>query len=116
MIFVKSEGGAIAEARGKFGAGPLTGLASPDTNNSRSCVVCLKSLEVEMKTLLLAMALAGMVLPVAGCETLADTPKENGVRVAHAVIIDFRQVPNDLEYILFLDRPSWLSRYPIPND
>ena len=69
-----------------------------------------------MKTLLLAVALAGMVLPLAGCETLADTEAENRVRVAHAVIIDLKQVPNDLEYILYLDRPVWLSRYPIPND
>jgi hypothetical protein len=74
------------------------------------------SLEVFMKSLLLLMALAGMVLPLAGCETLADTAPENRVRVAHAMIIDLRQVPNDLEYILYLDRPVWLSRYPIPND
>ena len=30
-----------------------------------------------MKTLLLSMALVGMLLTMAGCETLADTPAEN---------------------------------------
>jgi hypothetical protein len=69
-----------------------------------------------MKTLMLSMALAGMLLPLAGCETLTDTKAENKVRVHHAAAMDVRQINNDLEYILYLDRPVWLSRYPIPND
>jgi len=69
-----------------------------------------------MKTLMLSMALAGTLLPLAGCETLTDTKAENEVRVRHAAAMDMKQINNDLEYILYLDRPVWLSRYPIPND
>jgi hypothetical protein len=69
-----------------------------------------------MKTLMLTMALAGMMLPLAGCETLTDTKAENEVRVRHAMAMDLKQINNDLQYIFYLDRPVWLSRYPIPND
>ena len=69
-----------------------------------------------MKKLLCAMALAGAMLPLSGCETLTDTPEENSVRVKHAMIMDMRQINNDLQYMFYLDRPVWLSRYPIPND
>jgi hypothetical protein len=69
-----------------------------------------------MKFLLYTMALCGALLPMAGCETIADTPGENRVRMSHAAIIDLKQVPEDLERILYLDRPVWLSRYPISND
>jgi len=62
------------------------------------------------------MALAGAMLPLTGCETLPDTPSENEVRVKHAMIMDLKQVNNDLQYMFYLDRPVWLSRYPIPND
>jgi hypothetical protein len=69
-----------------------------------------------MKTLLLTMALTGFLLPLAGCETLTDTPAENRVRLGHAAQMDLRQMNNDWEYLLYLERPVWLSRYPIPND
>ncbi len=69
-----------------------------------------------MKTLMFSMVLAGILLPMAGCETLTDTKAENEVRVRHAMAIDLKQMNNDLEYISYLDRPVWLSRYPIPND
>jgi hypothetical protein len=69
-----------------------------------------------MKMLMMSMALAGMLLPLAGCETLTDTKAENKVRVEHAAAMDLKQMNNDLEYVLYLDRPIWLSRYPIPND
>ena len=69
-----------------------------------------------MKTLLLSMALVGMLLSMVGCETLADTPAENAVRLQHAQIINYKEFNNDWQYVLYLDRPMWLSRYPIPND
>ncbi len=69
-----------------------------------------------MKTLLLVMAVAGLMLPLGGCETLADTKSENKVRLEHAALLDLKQVNNDWQYILYLERPVWLSRYPIPND
>jgi hypothetical protein len=69
-----------------------------------------------MKILLMTLALAGLMAPLAGCETLADTPAENSVRVKHAMLLNLRQMNNDIEYVLYIDRPMWLSRYPIPND
>jgi hypothetical protein len=69
-----------------------------------------------MKTLMMVLALAGLMVPMAGCETLADTPAENAVRIKHAMALNLRQMNNDIQYILYIDRPVWLSRYPIPND
>ena len=69
-----------------------------------------------MKKLLLMMALAGFLLPLTGCETLTDTAAENRVRLRHAAEMNMRQINNDWEYMLYLERPVWLSRYPIPND
>jgi hypothetical protein len=69
-----------------------------------------------MKSQLLVMALAGIVLPLAGCESVADTAPENEVRVKHAMLLNMKQITNDVEYVLYIDRPVWLSRYPIPND
>jgi hypothetical protein len=69
-----------------------------------------------MKTLLLTMALAGFLLPLSGCETIPDTKNENAVRVEHAMIINLKQMNGDIESVLYLDRPVWLSRYPIPNN
>jgi hypothetical protein len=72
--------------------------------------------EVGMKTLLLTMALVGIMLPLAGCETMADTQAENRVRLRHAMNLNERQLNNDVEYLLYVERPVWLSRYPVPND
>ena len=69
-----------------------------------------------MKTVLLMAVLAGVLVSLTGCETLADTKSENSVRVQHAMILDLKQVNNDVQYLLYLDRPVWLSRYPIPNN
>jgi len=69
-----------------------------------------------MKTLLMSMALVGMLITMAGCETLADTPAENSVRLQHAALINLKAFNNDWQYVLYLERPTWLSRYPIPND
>jgi hypothetical protein len=69
-----------------------------------------------MKTLLLTMALAGLMLPLAGCETMTDTAGENRVRLRHAAEMNMRQVNNDWQYMLYLERPVWLTRFPIAND
>ena len=69
-----------------------------------------------MKSLFLVMALAGMMVPLASCESIPDTQAENEVRVKHAMLLDMRQITNDVEYVLYIDRPVWLSRFPIPND
>jgi hypothetical protein len=69
-----------------------------------------------MKTWLLTMALAGMMLPLVGCETMTDTKAENRVRLEHAAIMNMRQINNDWQNMLYLERPVWMSRFPIPND
>jgi hypothetical protein len=69
-----------------------------------------------MKTLLFSMALCGMLLPLTACETPSQTAAENSVRVNHALIMDMKQIPDDTERILMVDRPVWLTRYPMPND
>ena len=69
-----------------------------------------------MKSFISTMALIGLLMPLVGCETLADSRQENEVRVRNAAALDLKQMNNDLEYILYIDRPVWLSRYPLPND
>jgi hypothetical protein len=69
-----------------------------------------------MKTLFLMMAVVGLVWPLLGCETLVDTPTENAVRIRHAALIDLRQINNDWQTMLLIDRPVRGSTYPIPND
>lgn len=46
----------------------------------------------------------------------ADTPEENRVRLQHAAQMELRQINNDWQYQLYLERPVWLQRYPIPTD
>ncbi|HUO09499.1 MAG TPA: hypothetical protein VM008_14415 [Phycisphaerae bacterium] len=67
-----------------------------------------------MKSILYVMALSLSLLPLAGCETLTDTPAENGNRVARAIDTNGKEIPDDTERLLLLDRPSWLSDRPIP--
>ena len=69
-----------------------------------------------MKSLLCMMALSAACLTLAGCETPSDTPADNAVRLGHAQLGNFQQVPDDTWRVLFIDRESWLSRYPIPNE
>jgi hypothetical protein len=69
-----------------------------------------------MKTLLLMVAVAGMLLPLTGCETMTDTPGENRVRLKHAAIMNLNQINNDWQYMAYVERPMRLSRFPIPND
>ena len=68
-----------------------------------------------MKPWILTVALVGIMVPMAGCETVSETASENQVRVAHAMVMDMQQVPSDVESVLLMDRPMWLSKYPIPN-
>ena len=73
-------------------------------------------LEVLMKTLLMTMALVGLLAPLAACENLSDSPAENRARIANSAIIDLKQIGSDVDNILFIDRPIWLTRYPMPSD
>ena len=67
-----------------------------------------------MKLMVYLVALSLSLLPFAGCETLSDTPSENGNRIVHAIDTNGKQIPEDAERILLIDRPSWLSDKPIP--
>jgi hypothetical protein len=68
-----------------------------------------------MKALLYAMALSLVLFPLAGCETLTDTPGENLARLAHSIDTNGKQIPEDIENdLLYINRPSWLSKKPVP--
>jgi len=46
-------------------------------------------------------------------------PNENAVRLQHAATMQLTpstHPSDDPGYILYIDRPAWLERYPIPND
>jgi len=59
-----------------------------------------------------AALLALSTLP--GCETLTETPGQNMNKVQRAVFINTMELPDDTEELLLIDRPSWLSRKPMP--
>lgn len=70
-----------------------------------------------MKFGMLAMicgAAAGMSM-LTGCETLSQTPAENGNTMVRAIDTNGKQIPEDTERLLLLDRPSWLSKKPVPS-
>jgi hypothetical protein len=69
-----------------------------------------------MKSSFYVLALALALLPLAGCETLTDTPGENGNRIVRTIDTNGKQIPDDTETILLLDRPSHLSDKPVPNE
>lgn len=57
-------------------------------------------------------ALAMTMLP--GCETLTESPGQNRVRVARAIDTNGKQIPDDFERVMLIDKPSTLSDRPIP--
>jgi len=70
-----------------------------------------------MKALFYTMAISLLMLPLAGCETLTDTPGENLVRLIHSADTNLKQIPDDVEDdCLYANRPSWLSKRPVPNE
>ncbi len=68
-----------------------------------------------MKCGLLLMAFPLALLPLTGCESLTDTPAENGNRMVHAMDTNGKQIPDDVERILLLDRPTRLTEKPVPQ-
>jgi hypothetical protein len=53
---------------------------------------------------------------MAGCETLTQTPGENANMMARTVDTNGKEIPENAERLLLLDRPSWLAREPIPSN
>ena len=62
---------------------------------------------------LMALPLALFALP--GCETLTQTPAENGNQMVHAISTTGSEIPDDVQELLLIDRPSWLSSKPVPD-
>jgi len=69
----------------------------------------------KMTRILLALAVAPMALSLAACETLSETPPENANRLAWTVDTNGKQIPEDVERLLLLDRPSLMSPMPVPD-
>jgi hypothetical protein len=68
-----------------------------------------------MKLRLAVMALAAAILPLAGCETLTQTPNEYGNMAWVATSESGGQIGDDMANLLLYDRASWLSDKPVPN-
>jgi hypothetical protein len=68
-----------------------------------------------MKFSLSMMALAVLAVPFAGCATPSLTSSEHINHLAHVADTNLNQVPEDVDRLLLLDHPSWLSKQPIPN-
>lgn len=62
----------------------------------------------------LVIGAMGLLPILGGCQTLTDTPGSNANRMGQAMSTDLRQVPDDAETIMLLDRPIQLSDKPIP--
>jgi hypothetical protein len=69
-----------------------------------------------MKAFFSMVALSLLLVPLTGCETLTETPSENFARMAHTIDTNGKQIPNDVQRHLLLDRPSFLAREPVPNE
>ena len=72
----------------------------------------MKRYSLAMLPAVAAALLAFSSLP--GCETLTETPGQNMNKIQRAAFINTYQIPDDAEEILLIDRPSWLSRKPMP--
>jgi hypothetical protein len=73
-----------------------------------------------MKVSLRVMALAAIMAPFAlscgGCATLAETGGENFNRIARTTDTNLKEIPTDVETLLLLDHPSYLSKIPVPSN
>ena len=69
-----------------------------------------------MKSILYVSALSLALLPFAGCSNLTDTPGENGNRIVRTLDTNGKEMVDDFEWALLLDRPSILSDKPVPNE
>ncbi|MCL2647159.1 MAG: hypothetical protein FWD61_09155 [Phycisphaerales bacterium] len=69
-----------------------------------------------MKALLFTMACSLLAFPQVGCSTLTDTPGENFNRMARAIDTNGKQMVDDMQTVGLVDRSSWLSKRPVPNN
>jgi hypothetical protein len=68
-----------------------------------------------MKCLFYVMAFSVALAPLAGCETLTETPGQNGNRMVRAIDTNGKEMVDDLQWIGLVDRPSWLTMKPVPQ-
>ena len=68
-----------------------------------------------MKLGVLMMGLAFGSFMLAGCETLGETNGENWARVCHSIDPTVKQIPDDVEMLLMVDKPVRLSEKPVPS-
>lgn len=68
-----------------------------------------------MKSLLSVAALSLLLLPLGGCSSLSETSGENGNRIVRTIDTNGKEIVDDTDRGLLLDRPSHLSEKPIPN-
>jgi len=68
-----------------------------------------------MKSLFCVMAFSLAMLPLTACSTLTDTSAENGNRIVRTFDTNGKEMVDDADVILLIDRPSWLSDKPVPN-
>jgi hypothetical protein len=66
-----------------------------------------------MKSLAMLTLLAGLLFVTTGCETPGYTASENARRVGRNMSYDLRQVTDDWEDILLMDKPSHLTRWGV---
>ena len=66
-----------------------------------------------MKSLAMLTLLAGALFLLTGCETPAYTSSENARMVGRNMSYDLRQVTDDWEDLLLLDKPSHLTRWGV---
>lgn len=68
-----------------------------------------------MKTVLMILAAAPLFLSLAACETLTETAGENRNRILYSEETNMKQIPSDVERLLLLERPVFLTDAPVPN-
>ena len=68
-----------------------------------------------MKLGVVMMGLAFGAFMLGGCETLSETSGENAMRVAHSMDNTYKQIPDDVEMLLLVNKPIVLSEKPVPT-
>ncbi len=68
-----------------------------------------------MKFPILFLAVLPLALSLGACETLTQTAGDNRNEILHTVDTNGKEIPTDVENLLLLDHPSYLSAAPVPN-
>ena len=66
-----------------------------------------------MKSLATLTLLAGALFLTTGCETPGYTASENAQRVGRNMSYDMRQITDDWQDLLLMEKPSHLTRWAV---